>query len=237
MSSLQQRISDEAEGLGGLTQKPELISPGLYSPWGEPAALAAMPTFSRSGTHTGPSANLWQATKKSLAFFLTEQVLGRKIPEFALMSNYWGKPEIWLGATPGPALSFSWSAGQLWAAVGRTGCSLGLDAAAPEEFFGSYPHHRVFMKTEWETAMTLAAGDPPEAAALLWTVKEAAVKAEGHGFHLLSPKQVQVNFAGSEEQGYFWGVCLDGDHTQRRNQSWVASVRLDKIWLSVAWGR
>jgi phosphopantetheinyl transferase len=237
MNSLQKRIATEIKGLGGLTQRPTLLAPVLYSPWGEPAAVAAMAAYCRSRTHTGQNATLWQATKKSLALFLTEQVLGRQLPEFILKSDSRGKPEIWLGAAPGPALSFSWSAGQLWAAVGRAESSLGLDAAAPEEFFGSYPYHRIFMKTEWETAMTLAAGDRPEAAALLWTVKEAAVKAEGYGFHLLSPKQVQVNFAGSEEQGYCWCVCLEGSHTHRRNETMAVSVRLDKIWLSVAWDR
>ena len=196
-----------------------------------------MPAFCRSGTHTGQSTNIWQATKKSLALFLTEQVLGRHLPEFALKSDSWGKPEIWLGAARGPALSFSWSAGRLWAAVGPAESSLGLDAAAPEDFLEPYPHHRVFLEMEWETAMTLTAGDRAEAAALLWTVKEAAVKAEGHGFHLLSPKQVQVIFAGSGEQGYLSWVYLDGNHTDRRNHYIALSVRLEKIWLSVAWGR
>jgi phosphopantetheinyl transferase len=236
MSSLLNTISRMGEDFKGLTQKPELLARRLYSPRGEPAAVASMPLDCRFNRHSQCRANLWQTTKKSLALFLTEQMLGRQPSNFALKADSWGKPEIWLGAGPGPALSFSWVAGRLWAAVDIFESCLGLDVAAPEEFYGSYPHHRVFGETDWPTAMALAAGERAEAAALLWTVKEAAVKAEGHGFHFLSPKKIEVNFAGSAERTYYWSVCLDKDHKYPKDYMAV-SIRLEKVWLSLAWAQ
>ena len=158
-------------------------------------------------------------------------MLERTPPEFILKSDPWGKPEIWLNGVPGPAISFSWSAGRLWAAAGRPGNSLGLDAAAPEEFAGSYPHQRVFTETERQTAITLARGDAAEAAALLWSVKEAVVKAAGCGFHFLSPKQVQVRFTGQGESGYLWRGCLQGidqDENQYEAESFMWRSRF--VW-------
>ena len=187
-------------------------------------------------------ARLRQAAKESLARFLAEHLLERELPDLALDSDPLGKPRIWLGAAPGPALSFSWSAGRLWAAMGRSESGLGLDAAAPEEFAGSYPHQRVFMEAEWQTAITLAAGDRAEAAALLWSVKEAVVKAKGCGFHFLSPRQVKVQFAAPGEHGYLWRGCLenpdqDGNLPGGREPCLAVSVRLKEVWLSVAWCR
>jgi len=198
-----------------------------------------MPAAYRFARRNRESASLHLKAKELLAHFLTQHVLERTPPEFSLKSDPWGKPEIWLNGVPGPTISFSWSAGRLWAAAGRPGNSLGLDAAAPEEFAGSYPHRRVFTETERQTAINLSRGDAAEAAALLWSVKEAVVKSAGCGFHFLSPKQVQVRFTGQGESGYLWRGCLQGidQDGNRPNQDHylVVSVRLEKIWLAVAW--
>jgi phosphopantetheinyl transferase len=180
--------------------------------------------------------------KESLARFLAEQLLERKLPDFTLGRDPLGKPHILLGAAPGPALSFSWSAGRLWAAVGRSESGLGLDAAAPEEFAGSYPHQRVFMEAEWQAGVTLTTGNRKEAAAMLWSVKEAVVKAWGCGFHFLSPRQVEAQFAGLGEPGYLWHGCLGnpdpvGTLPGGREPCPAVSVRLKEVWLSVGWGR
>ncbi|MFI5355402.1 MAG: 4'-phosphopantetheinyl transferase superfamily protein, partial [Desulfobaccales bacterium] len=130
----------------------------------------------------------------------------------------------------------------LWAAVGSSDSALGLDVATPGEFAGSYPHQRVFLEAEWQTAVTLTAGNREEAAALLWSVKEAVVKAWGWGFHFLSPRQVEVQFAGPGEHGYLWHGYLGnpappGTLPGGREACSAVSVCLKEVWLSVAWGR
>jgi phosphopantetheinyl transferase len=243
MRPLQDRIPAQAGSLSaGPTQRPTLVAPVFYSPRGEPALVASTPAALRSSAPGGAGRLHWQAAKEFLARFLAKQLLERKLPDLTLGRDPLGKPQIWLGAVSGPALSFSWGAGRLWAAVGRSERGLGLDAAAPGEFTGSYPYQRVFMAAEWQSAVTLTAGNREEAAALLWSVKEAVVKARGCGFHFLSPRQVQVLFAGRGEHGYLWHGCLgnpdpEGILPGGREACPAVSVRLKEVWLSVAWGR
>ena len=231
-----------AEAEKNLTQIPTLMSREFYSPWGDPVLVASMPAAWRSSTQEWEGARLRQAAKESLARFLAQHLLERELPDLSLDSDPLGKPQIWLGAAPGPALSFSWSAGRLWAAIGRSGSGLGLDAAAPEEFAEPYPHQRVFLEAEWQTAITLAAGDPAEGAALLWSVKEAVVKANGCGFHFFSPREVKVQFTAPGENGYLWSGCLENpDQDGNLPGGWepcpAVSVRLQEVWLAVAWCR
>ncbi len=214
----------------------------FYSPSAEPALVASTPVALHPSARRRAGRLDWQAAKESLAGFLVRQLLEWKLPDLTLGRDSLGKPQIWLGGAPGPALSFSWSAGRLWAAVCRSESGLGLDAAAPLEFAGSYPHRRVFSAAEWQAAVTLAAGNREEAGALLWSVKEAVVKAWGWGFHFLSPLQVEVKFAGLGEHGYLWCGRLttpgrEGGPPADREPGPAVSVRLKEVWLSVAWGR
>jgi phosphopantetheinyl transferase len=240
MSLFQKNMSVQAEM--GPILIPTLLSPVFYSPWGDPAWVASMPLAVPASRQGREGAGHCQAAKESLARFLAEYVLERQVPEMILDSDYLGKPRIWLGKAPGPALSFSWSAGRLWAAAGGSESGLGLDAAAPGDFFGSYPHQRVFLAAEWQMAVTLTARDCAEAAALLWSVKEAVVKATGCGFHFVSPRQIRVHFAARREDGYLWRVSLenpdrDGDLPGGREPCLAVSVRLKEVWLSLAWRR
>ena len=102
-----------------------------------------------------------------------------------------GRPLLLLGGQPGPAVSFSQAAGCLWAALTPAG-QVGVDAALPSEFEASYPWARAFRPAELAWARPLAGGDTAGAAALLWALKEAAVKALGVGFHLLDPLAVEA---------------------------------------------
>ena len=97
-----------------------------------------------------------------------------------------GQPRLFLGGQPGPAVSFSQAAGCLWAALAPVG-QVGVDAALPSEFEAGYPLARVFRAPELDWARPLCGGDTAGAAALLWALKEAAVKALGVGFHLPGP--------------------------------------------------
>ncbi len=102
-----------------------------------------------------------------------------------------GQPRLKLKGQPGPAVSFSLGAGRVWAAMASTG-QVGVDAALPQEFEAGYPLARVFRPSELDWARPLSGDDTPRAAALLWALKEAAVKALGVGFHLLDPLAVEV---------------------------------------------
>ena len=102
-----------------------------------------------------------------------------------------GQPRLMLRGQPGPAVSFSQAAGRLWAALTCAG-QVGVDAALPSEFEAGYPMARAFRPAELDWARPLSGGDTAGAAALLWALKEAAVKALGVGFHLLDPLAVEV---------------------------------------------
>jgi len=102
-----------------------------------------------------------------------------------------GQPRLRLGEQPGPAISFSQAAGCLWAALTCTG-QVGVDAALPSEFEAGYPMARAFRPAELDWARPLSGGATAGAAALLWALKEAAVKALGVGFHLLDPLEVEA---------------------------------------------
>ena len=243
MRRLRPSIPAQTRGLSaGARQRPTLVGKVFYSPRGEPALVASTPVALRSHIQGWEGRLAWQAAKESLARFLAEHLLERELPDLTLKPDPLGKPQIWMGAAPGPALSFSWSTGRLWAAVGRSESDLGLDVAAPREFAGSYPHRRVFTEAEWREAVTLTAGNQEEAAALLWSVKEAVVKARGCGFHFLSPRQVEVQFAVQGEHGYLWQGYLENPGLGRtipggQQPCPVVSVRLKEVWLSVAWSR
>jgi len=102
-----------------------------------------------------------------------------------------GQPRLFLGGQPGPAVSFSQAAGRIWAAMTGTG-QVGIDAAMPAEFEAGYPMARAFRPAELDWARPLSGGATALAAALLWALKEAAVKALGVGFHFLDPLAVEV---------------------------------------------
>src|SRR5512140_168981 len=130
-----------------------------------------------------------------------------------------GKPLFMLGEHRGPAVSFSEGGGRLWAALCGDDSDIGIDVAGADEFEGEYPIHRVFLKQELRQASMLAGGDMAEASALLWSVKEAAVKALGCAFHLVDPRQITVYPATGEGAGgncaYAFPVGLSGKALMR----------------------
>jgi len=102
-----------------------------------------------------------------------------------------GQPRLILGGQPGPAVSFSQAAGRIYAALTPAG-QVGVDAAMPAEFGAGYPMARAFRPAEVDWARPLNDGAAAGAAALLWALKEAAVKALGVGFHFLDPLAVEA---------------------------------------------
>ncbi len=88
------------------------------------------------------------------------------------------------------SLSFSYSGQVLWAAVARTE-ALGIDVETPEHFSPPYPYDRAFRRGDFQMVSAVCRGRE-DAAALLWSCKEAAVKCRGTGFHCIDPRDVRV---------------------------------------------
>ena len=111
-----------------------------------------------------------------------------------------GRPHLLLGEYRGPAISFSEGGGKVWAALCGDESDIGIDVAGTDEFQREYPFHRVFHPQELQHALRLAGGDLEKASALLWSIKEAVVKALGCAFHLVDPRQITVypSAAGAE---------------------------------------
>ena len=162
-----------------------------------------------------------------------------------------GKPHLLLGENRGPAVSFSEGGGRLWAAICEDDSDIGIDAAGPDEFPKDYPHHRAFHLQELQHALRLTGGNMENASALLWSVKEAAVKALGCGFHLVDPREIHVSpspervtertteLATGQGGGYFFSVGLSGRALLRFSAAsrWflpVHSLPQRQIWISIA---
>ncbi len=164
-----------------------------------------------------------------------------------LVRGLLGRPHLLLGKYPGPAVSFSESGGKVWAALCGDESDIGIDVAGADEFQGEYPLHRVFLPAELEHAAKLAGGDLAAAAALLWSIKEAAVKALGCAFHLVEPRQITVYPAAGGEAGrdggYTFAVGLSGKARERFPLAASQTLRVrsfpqHQMWLSIArWQR
>lgn len=150
-----------------------------------------------------------------------------------------GRPHLLLGEILGPSLSFSEGGGKVWAALCGDASDIGIDVAAADEFQGAYPLHRVFHDQELHHAVRLTGGDVAKASALLWSVKEAVVKALGCGFHFVAPLHVHVSPAIEGVGGYAFPVWLSGkalaqDPMAAGRSLWVRSFPQEEIWLSIA---
>jgi len=150
-----------------------------------------------------------------------------------------GKPHLLLGEHRGPAVSFSEGGGKIWAALCGDESDIGIDVAGADEFRGEYPFRRVFHAEELQHALRLEDGDLPKASALLWSVKEAVVKALGCGFHLVDPREIYVHPSVEGGGGYTFPVCLSGKALVRFPKSAAPSLSVrsfprEKMWLSIA---
>ena len=150
-----------------------------------------------------------------------------------------GRPQLRLGECEGPAVSFSEGGGKFWAALCGDASDIGIDAAATDEFPDDYPFHRAFHDQELRHALTSTSGDSKKACALLWSIKEAAVKALGCAFHLVDPRQINVYPSAGEDDGYTFPVGLSGKAkvrfpTAACRSLWVRSLPQNKLWISIA---
>lgn len=111
-----------------------------------------------------------------------------------------GQPLLYLGVKLGPGLSFSEAGGLVWGALTGQG-QVGVDAALEGDFAPPYPYSQAFLPKEWDWAWRLAQGRSASAAALLWAVKEATVKALQVGFHRVDPRDLEVEPPSPHQDG------------------------------------
>lgn len=154
-----------------------------------------------------------------------------------------GRPVLRVGEDGGPSISFSRGGGKVWAALSGDESAVGIDLAGGDEFRSGYPLERVFHPEELEHALGLTGGEQQQASALLWSVKEALVKALGCGFHLVDPLQISVHQAagnGVGEDGWHsFPAALTGKALTRfplaaDRTLWVHAAFLQQMWLSIA---
>jgi len=154
-----------------------------------------------------------------------------------------GQPYLLLGGYRGPGISFSEYGGKVWAALCGDASDIGIDVAGTDEFQREYPFHRVFHPEELQLALRLVDGDLENASALLWSVKEAVVKALGCAFHLVDPLQITIypseDGETEENAGYTFRVGISGKALRRfpiaaHGCLWVRSLPHRKMWLSIA---
>jgi phosphopantetheinyl transferase (holo-ACP synthase) len=150
-----------------------------------------------------------------------------------------GRPRLLLGEYRGPALSFSEGGGKVWAAICADESDIGIDVAGADEFQGDYPFHRVFHPQELQHALRAAGGDFKKASAVLWSIKEAVVKALGCGFHLVDPQQITVYPSAGGDGEYLFPVSLSRQAMARfppaaGRSLWVRALPQGTTWLSIA---
>ncbi len=179
--------------------------------------------------------------RRRLATILCEhlRVSNRAALPVRLVHDRLGRPHLLLGEHRGPAISFSTAGGEVWAALCGDESDIGIDVAGSAEFQDGYPVHRVFHAQELHQAMELAGGDLAKAAALLWSIKEAVAKALGCAFHLVAPRDIDVDPSSGEEGGFSFSVRLSGKALVRypmagRRPITVRSFPRAETWLSIA---
>ncbi len=184
-------------------------------------------------------------------FWKYSQSFDKAACQLKVVRGLLGRPHLLLGKNPGPAISFSEGGGKIWAALCADDSDIGIDVAETHEFLGKYPFHRVFHPQELQHALRLTGGDLGNASALLWSVKEAVVKALGCAFHLVGPLELIVYPSteraaeGASERAavgngwYIFPVRLSGKALVRFptgavRSIWVHSHPKGKMWFSVA---
>jgi len=149
-----------------------------------------------------------------------------------------GKPRLLVDGTDSLSVSFTHGRGRIWAALGLPRYSVGIDAAEKREFHSTYPFARAFYDEELGRIRERMGGTSSQAAALIWSAKEAAVKALGCGFHLLDPLDLRVTLTSRRANHFLLSVQLIPSSQDRRVRAPrgglpARATQEDAYWLSV----
>jgi len=160
--------------------------------------------------------------------------MAARVPNMEIVSDSLGKPHLLIDGSDGPAVSFAYEVDTMWVAVGPEDSSVGIDAAESASFKGNYPFHRAFHGGELELD-----GEKDEVAALIWSAKEAVVKALGCGFHLVDPLDLRVEpCSGDHGKALLKVHLIDRSRERLRMQAEnpvpVSVFRYGGMWISVA---
>jgi phosphopantetheinyl transferase len=162
------------------------------------------------------------------------QEMAARVTGMEIVSDSLGKPLLFINGSEGPAVSFAYEGDAMWVAIAQEASSIGIDATQSDSFGGHYPFRRAFGEEELDIA-----GKREEVAAMIWSAKEAVVKALGCGFHLVDPLDVIVGpYSGDREE--FSLSARISDRAQERLHEKVASpvlvrvLRHKEMWVSVA---
>jgi phosphopantetheinyl transferase (holo-ACP synthase) len=170
-------------------------------------------------------------------------LMGQDLFSCNLVHDGLGRPLIALNNGVGPAISFSHCNGVTWAALTGGEADVGIDAERAEEFNEDYPFHRVFQIDELGDELTPSlkhtGGNRGECAALVWSAKEAFVKALGCAFHFFSPLEVNASPLDVRFDRALFRVRLSDRGAERLSRHRgshmeVSSFRIDGAWVSVA---
>lgn len=136
-----------------------------------------------------------------------------------------GQPRLRSSNLDGPSISYSHGAGRLYGAMTGMG-HVGCDYSAKSDFKLNYPVGQAFLPEEWGRALDTHE-EPESAAALLWSVKEAVVKALGTGFHYYDPLEFEVELLDAHANGYY--------NIVRAQKTYVVwSTAMEEGWFSLA---
>jgi phosphopantetheinyl transferase len=157
---------------------------------------------------------------------------------FRLFCDSMGKPGLVVNNAVEPGISFSHCYGVTWGALADPEWDVGIDAARADEFEGDYPFHRVFHTGELNPLLETIGRRRSEAAALVWSAKEAFVKAVGCGFHLFSPLEVTTAPLELQSDHARFRVrvsnrALDRLKLRCQPQMEINSFRFGEAWVSV----
>jgi hypothetical protein len=155
--------------------------------------------------------------------------------ELVITTVDFGKPHLLHNGTEGPGISFSYSDNRIWAALCDREHSCGIDVSRGCGFTGNYPYHRAFGKAEMQRAAFVTRGNMPEAAALLWSGKEAVVKAIGCGFHLIDPLALELVSWKGKQRGIGLSVELKAPVAERLYRGGTKKIRVQTDRIGGAW--
>ena len=155
--------------------------------------------------------------------------------ELEITSDDFGAPHLVMQGAEGPGISFSYSKGTIWAALCREGLRCGIDAALGNDFTDDYPFQRVFSGEEIKDFLPVTDGSTSEAAALVWSAKEAVVKALGCAFHLVDPLEVRIRLSGELGEAIHLSAELNARVQERLSEHRIPRVSLATVLMRHTW--